>query len=508
MKFYITPQIIVDELGNEGYNILSYTGNFKRKIERVRFFNYTECTGDVDTSTIYLLKKEQLVQCGKELCSICIGENNVENRAHSQTTIFIDDTSDILQLYNLIENLIHVYTVWNNRMNVAIGAGDFQLLAQLGRDIFHNPLFVHDNRFNYIMKQNWIAGQTVPEYNRRTGLGMIPVGVVDELKKSKAYQKTIGTHGAHIYEDYTIDSYRVLYVNIWENEEYRGRLCIDEINSPILPGQFRLAEYYAECVNQAMSNRTNLINKQFTELEQGLSSLLTDNGYDYGLIIEPLQNMGWHIDDDYLLCYMKTSIISDESAKAVCYDIENRNPESCAFVSNHKIYILLNITYSNRSCENICQSIYGKSYQEPELIMFSDIFAGVDKLLSAYKQINALCDLHDLIPLSEKQCHFSRYALQIILHLGMEKYGKDAMYPKGLKRLEKYDVCNNTDFSRSLKYFLKNDNNITRAANELCIHRTTLIYRIERIQEITGLDLNDYEIQLYLGLFLFYSSSL
>ena len=60
-------------------------------------------------------------------------------------------------------------------------------------------------------------------------------------------------------------------------------------------------------------------------------------------------------------------------------------------------------------------------------------------------------------------------------------------------KLERYDNTNAADMAITLKVYLENDRNIARASEVLNVHRTTLLYRIGRIEKITGLDFEDYE---------------
>ncbi len=52
------------------------------------------------------------------------------------------------------------------------------------------------------------------------------------------------------------------------------------------------------------------------------------------------------------------------------------------------------------------------------------------------------------------------------------------------------------DLVKTLEVFFEHNGNLSQAAEALYIHRNTLIYRMERIEEITGLDLNDTETRL------------
>ncbi|MGC7873466.1 PucR family transcriptional regulator [Desulfosporosinus sp. SYSU MS00001] len=74
--------------------------------------------------------------------------------------------------------------------------------------------------------------------------------------------------------------------------------------------------------------------------------------------------------------------------------------------------------------------------------------------------------------------------------------------PKSLKMLLDYDQQNQTELLKSLEVFLEFNGNASKAAKALFIHYKTLLYRLERIKEVTGLDLEDYKnrLELELGL--------
>ena len=62
-----------------------------------------------------------------------------------------------------------------------------------------------------------------------------------------------------------------------------------------------------------------------------------------------------------------------------------------------------------------------------------------------------------------------------------------------LLRLLQEDRENNTDLYYTLKVYLLNENNVTMEADSLHIHRNTLVYRLEKIQKKTGLDVRVFD---------------
>ena len=70
-----------------------------------------------------------------------------------------------------------------------------------------------------------------------------------------------------------------------------------------------------------------------------------------------------------------------------------------------------------------------------------------------------------------------------------------------LGTLEAADASRRSEFVRTLDAFLRAGGNHMRAARDLNVHRNTLIYRLERIQELLGgSNLEDPETRLNLQL--------
>ncbi|PJF38228.1 MAG: CdaR family transcriptional regulator, partial [Phototrophicales bacterium] len=56
------------------------------------------------------------------------------------------------------------------------------------------------------------------------------------------------------------------------------------------------------------------------------------------------------------------------------------------------------------------------------------------------------------------------------------------------------------DLIRTLNGFFEANGNLAKAAQDLDVHRNTLVYRLERISELTDMDLNDADNRLMLHL--------
>ena len=124
--------------------------------------------------------------------------------------------------------------------------------------------------------------------------------------------------------------------------------------------------------------------------------------------------------------------------------------------------------------------------------IFSDLTLGRKHYLEAKKAI----ELKEKMELPDHLIEFKDvgfYALlDVIEGLGVES---QAYIHPGLKTLKSYDKTNDTEFYNTLYAYLKTNQNAVYTGRDLFLHRNTVKYRIDKIVEITGIDLTkDYEV--------------
>jgi DNA-binding PucR family transcriptional regulator len=60
-----------------------------------------------------------------------------------------------------------------------------------------------------------------------------------------------------------------------------------------------------------------------------------------------------------------------------------------------------------------------------------------------------------------------------------------------LNRMIEYDQEKGTQYYETLRAYLLNERDIPRTAQALIIHRTTLLYRLRKLQAVAPIDLDD-----------------
>lgn len=78
-----------------------------------------------------------------------------------------------------------------------------------------------------------------------------------------------------------------------------------------------------------------------------------------------------------------------------------------------------------------------------------------------------------------------------ILSQDFLNYELEDFYDTTLKTLVDYDDKKSTELVETLSCYFKNSGNLTRISEDLFTHYNTVLYRVKRIEEITGVNLND-----------------
>ena len=98
----------------------------------------------------------------------------------------------------------------------------------------------------------------------------------------------------------------------------------------------------------------------------------------------------------------------------------------------------------------------------------------------------------------ERYFSFDRYVLDYIIRHCLSDYSPRAVCSNAVLQLAALDREKNTDYIKTLQCYFDNNCQQTATANAMFIHRTTLTYRLEKILELTGVDLSDPDVRLYL----------
>lgn len=94
-------------------------------------------------------------------------------------------------------------------------------------------------------------------------------------------------------------------------------------------------------------------------------------------------------------------------------------------------------------------------------------------------------------------CQFDSCALDYLLESCLGSITLDAALSPGLRALREQDASRGTEYTRTLFVYLRNEMSVVHTAQELFIHRSSLLKRLDKIQRLLGDSLQDPRKRLY-----------
>lgn len=118
-------------------------------------------------------------------------------------------------------------------------------------------------------------------------------------------------------------------------------------------------------------------------------------------------------------------------------------------------------------------------------------FDRIELLRAAYIEAHETCKTGALLAPDEAVYSFDDYGLyNLLLHVS-EREDLSRYLHRALRTLIRYDSENKTDLTETLCTYLEQNRNIKETAEKLFLHRNSMVYRINRIQELCAINLND-----------------
>lgn len=495
---FLNMQMIVDDL-EEDYNITFYHANRRSVLVTPEiYYGQKELKEDVlYVAEAEVFEKYPIHKNG--ISRICVGDMGTFEEDPGYSIIVIGDKVNWQEIYNKIQRIFIRYSSWNRRLlDILEGGGGLYELCVAGVDFFRNPLYVHDENFNILAMPMWVVGMNDFVIDENTGNALVPLPTLKRLKGNPEYIKTLSTHKACIWNP-KHNSHRVIYVNIWTKEgRYCGRVLIQELNTSFKPSDFKAAEHFAKILSMAFERNLFKTNN-VTTFEELLRGLYKDKSYEDSYLKNRMKMVGWKKNHDYI-CFVTDAAVGDNSIishKKICSTVGMIIKESFSFAEKDRVYTICNLSLSGlkeKECkehfEHICDSFYTHSGGS---MVFGDLWRFTDYIKQAAKVLETM-DMDG----ESRTLLFSEGVLDYILGHFKDEFDSDMVCSRAVMKLRETDDANKTDYFETLKRYLDNGMQQTLTADELFIHRSTLIYRIKKIEEMTGIDLNDADTRLFI----------
>lgn len=253
-----------------------------------------------------------------------------------------------------------------------------------------------------------------------------------------------------------------------------------------------------------------------------LEDLLNWNFASSEEVIERAKNIGWTLSDKHLLMVVnlevldKESIVASEIFKTRFYPlvrnlVKNENCKNIVSIIDNKIIILLHskkvsedlIFRAKKLGNKIVDLSYKINSSVAVVIGISSIFNYIKHIPRSYNEAMQAVKIGREIYRTKKVIEYNELGFFPLLAKVETNKWKNILRSM-LSELYKYDIANNTELVKTLRYLIEYEEDANKVAKKLYIHENTVIYRKKRIIEILKYNpfKNPYRLNLEIALML------
>lgn len=452
---------------------------------------------------LYLGSTEALCQAEipENTALICVGGHIPPSwSAREIPVLFIPSPRDPAEVFDAVQGIFDDLDAWDHAMLSELAKDadmDIRRLVQMGSEILENPLYVCNVRLQMLFSTEVLLNQegsldSVCIHDEPVNP---QVAMVVRVKEPARLERGID----HPYiSSLLVEGNRSYCFNLKPTGHYVGCIWLRESSRPFRDGDFLLADhfysYFLLAFKRWMYSGKGNVDMGSALLQKLLShAVLTEEELEQLQLVSPNAWRCFKLRRKPGSCAMPESYLYASLSAVIPSAVH-------AVIHQNAIVGMVQVCPDN---ENAIMEIFR------DLLRQMDYLGGISLRIRDIQQFDAYF-LQASYAVSEGPGRnknealydFSEYSLQYLLQVISGKASIPTLIPDGLAALDEHDRKKNTEYVRTLDVYLRDERSITRTAEDLFIHRSSLIKRLEKIRQILQMDLENPQNRLYLQLYL------
>lgn len=404
----------------------------------------------------------------------------------------------------ILDQLLEVFSqfrTWEEAIDLLIyRSASLQELCELGGRLLGNPVCIHDDWFVMMAMTAEYAQLMEPEYWESSAKGFIPRAVIEDFQNDSEYLETYSYHDAQIWQH--TEHQKSLYVNLWDGSVYKGRLLVAKKDRDFLHRDFLLAEVLTQRAVWLLRRRQPGEESIHQNMDTIVFALLQGQPPEPQDLTHLLNMLNWKKTDRFLCLRIKPQHhdSTDIAVHMLHSDLFQVFSGGYILLGNQEQCVLWNLSQSTDSVSQIHHLLAPLCRDYCLYAGISSPVTGIRELNAAYYQAGAALDQAFHLRSEKWILMFSECALDHITKTLPPPLTPGHLIAPELLGLVAYDQENGTPYFDTLREYLLSERDIPRTSQALIIHRTTLLYRLKKIQSLIHINLDDPWQRLYLML--------
>lgn len=444
------------------------------------------------------LYNPQSKSCNPSILYFCFAEVAIDNINNDCCYVIVTPHAEILPdnyilithpeplcLYEQLNSLFNKFNSWERKLLKSVSEFcSISTLMELSAEIFHNPITAYDNSMQLIgtfgvdehlkelfwtqIEDSWYISQTTLAFSQATDLPL--------LEKNPTNAFIVDGFELNLH-DWDIPN--ILECPIFNKNRKLGFLTIPMINKKLNESYFHLVETLAFYMGQVIEREMYSSDEYMCNSLFPIEIILGKDTNPY-LINHYMNIMGWKESDNFQILIFNCSNRLDNNLaqKRIHYKYAiNRIFEDniSTVINGNYVVILHNKLLTKES--NSLKLLKLFASQNNLKVGCSMLFSNFEKAHIYYTQsLEVLNFSHKIINFYEGHLHDD-----IISIFNQYRDAVECIHPL-IQKLSKED--NDCILRETLMQYLINDRSYAESTKALCVHKSTLKYRLDRIKDI------------------------
>ncbi len=488
----------------ERYPVSRFGRNLLQEAFSLPLF-YTPGT-QLERGRTYIVRTRDLPKnCTTQCLFLCLGGRPSFGWSGWQgMVLYVEDAAlDLLTLCNDVSRLFDRVSTWRQTMQDLLSQrAELDALVTASLPLFENCITITDYKFSILVNCGLFGEGSARHVAVIHDYDRVPEEIVATFWSDSA-------DSAQRREPFTFKGQREnpegenYCINLYLGSSYYGTCTLWNKLRPMNVRDKLLFAQFAEFIKQYLSSQPSASGHNSVTMKSIFSDLVHSfptSGQDLEWAVDLVKNNlhlthatldAWHI-----LVIRSANRNKALPAEYICASLEDMLTCSTAIVLDEQIVCLCPLPVGE-SCEStICDILLpylaDMNFQLAISAPFTDLF----RAKSHYLQASAILETGRRYAPQQRIYRFSDYILPYMLRHSSGELDTQTFLTPGLKELMQLDGT--VDYWGTLRLYLDNECNASKTAQDLYLHRSSLLPRLDKIRSLVELDTP--EQRLYLRL--------
>lgn len=415
--------------------------------------------------------------------------------------ILISDSIRFFQLINYVQKVfqnhyhtcLHMEKIFSQNKN-------FNDILNILEETYDIIAILEDNNMKFIAMSDGYRSCNQWMSNEES----VPLEVAGNLMDDEKFCIAVNHDRSfpYFYSDGNLSRFSYCY-NIKIEGEYKARFMIQKRDGKPFYGGLALAQLLGEKLKTVftlyhMEQKQEMVAAEFYSM---IRDLLQGVSKDSVQLDRVLSIRSWKKDHTYQV-YLFELIKEDDAAVIWRYyqnKLEDLLGDCCVLIFGERLCCVRNLSNLSQDEWDIRQNLVIFLRENLYKAGISQTVQDIEKLHTCYVQAVNSLEIGMQSNSTNWYYNFEDMTLPYIWKQATLEMDPASLYHPAIRILMEYDRKEGTNLTRTVFAFIRNRYNVTHTAKELYIHRTTLLFRLDRIEILTGLKWDNWKDRIHLA---------